>query len=163
MHGPACIFWANLTPFSLQTAAPEARCEVTIEVKNTGTLDGDVVLLAYFKADRSDAEWAARRRAQGVRNLGGRELLTPRRTLYDYQRIKGVKAGGSKSVTFNVSAAAIAAYDEGSGDLVSEPGRYQLLWEDGSKSAEGYWALSAKVVGEKKVLDRFPSEQPSGL
>jgi hypothetical protein len=24
MHGPTCIFWANLTPFSLQDAGPAA-------------------------------------------------------------------------------------------------------------------------------------------
>ena len=30
MHGPTCIFWANLTPFSLEVAA-EAAAEVEAE------------------------------------------------------------------------------------------------------------------------------------
>ena len=28
MHGPTCIFWANLTPFSLQLDAQPIRCEM---------------------------------------------------------------------------------------------------------------------------------------
>ena len=154
--GPPCLQ-------ALRTATPGALCQVDITVSNTGKLDGDIVLLAYVKAQRSDAEWAARRQAQGVKNIQGRKLLTPRRTLYDYQRIRDVKAGDSRLVSFNVSAAALAEYDEVNGDLVSEPGPYQLLWEDGSKSAEGYWALSAKVIGKKAVLEPFPSDKPSGL
>ena len=80
-------------------------------------------------------------------------------TEYRYQDRPWYKALRALPVTKTLTQA-----DFASGTFrITEPGRYQLLWEDGSKSAEGYWALSAKVVGEKKVLDRFPSEQPSGL
>ena len=36
MHGPACIFWANLTPFSLQLAADKAEAEPESEPEAGG-------------------------------------------------------------------------------------------------------------------------------
>ena len=36
MHGPACIFWANLTPFSLQAGGKEAALIVEFELQWLG-------------------------------------------------------------------------------------------------------------------------------
>jgi hypothetical protein len=50
----------------LSTATPDAVCAVTITVKNTGKMDGDAVVLAYFRSTRTKEDWQARRASQGV-------------------------------------------------------------------------------------------------
>ena len=93
-----------------------------------------------------------------VRNIDGRELLTPRKQLFDYTRLKAVKSGGSATISFNVTAAAIAEVDEKSGDLVSEAGSYELLFDDGSGKKAGVVSMVAAVKGARAVLEPFPSE-----
>ena len=90
-----------------------------------------------------------------MRNLEGRELLTPRKQLFDYTRVKAVKAGRSTTVTFNITAAALAEVDEKSGDLVSEAGIFNLRFEDGSGK---FVPMTATVQGKAAVLEPFPSE-----
>jgi hypothetical protein len=38
MHGPTCIFWANLTPFSLQTAAQQAAAQPRVQAAAAAAL-----------------------------------------------------------------------------------------------------------------------------
>ena len=45
--------------------------------------------------------------------------------------------------------------EERSGDRVSEPGSYELVFEDGGGQAV---RMVATVGGERAVLDPFPSE-----
>ena len=46
MHGPACIFWANLTPFSLQ-----ARLQCHLSVLHKSILDD--LRLTYSQLDKA--------------------------------------------------------------------------------------------------------------
>ena len=131
-------------------------CAVTLSLRNTGALAGDSVVLAYWHAKRDKAEWDARR--GGATDSRGQQLLTPLKQLFDFQRVNDVKAGGSVSVLFHVTAAALAEVDEESGDLVSEAAEYELRFEDGGGQAV---QLQASVVGARRVLDRFPSDKPS--
>jgi len=148
---PACL--ANLT-----SSAPHAVCTVTISAQNKGKIDGDVVIMAHFRSSRTKQEWDARRATQGVHNIDGRELLTPRKQLFDYKRLKAVKAGSATTVTFHVSAASVAMVDETSGDLNSEPGMFELSFDDGSGSKAGFVAMAATVKGNTAVLEPFPAE-----
>ena len=146
---PACLA-------ALSTSTPAEACAVTLSLRNTGALAGDSVVLAYWHAKRDKTEWDARR--GGATDSRGQQLLTPLKQLFDFQRVNDVKAGGSVSVLFDVTAAALAEVDEESGDLVSEAAEYQLRFEDGGGQAV---QLQASVVGARRVLDRFPSDKPS--
>ena len=152
---PACLS-------SLTTSAPHAVCAVSLTVENRGGMDGDAVVLAYFRSTRTQAEWAAKRRAQGLHERLGearaKALLTPRKQLFDYARLKGVKKGSSTTLTFNVTAASIAEVDEKTGDLVSEAGSYELLFDDGSGGKIGLVSMAVAVKGANVVLEPFPSE-----
>lgn len=117
-----------------------------------------MVIMAYFRNTRSEQDWANRRARQGVRNLDGRELLTPQRQLFDFTRLHGVKAGGQHTITFNVTASSVAEVDEKSGDLVSAQGQYELLFDDGSGMTTGIVRMSASVTGHTVVLEPFPSK-----
>jgi hypothetical protein len=120
-------------------------------------MDGDVVVLAYFRRVRSEEEWRERRERQGVRNLHGRKLLTPLKQLFDFGRL-AIKSGAQKTITFNVTAAVLAEVDEQSGDLVSEAGEFELVFDSGDAAARGSVTTNAAVVGNKTVLEKFPSE-----
>jgi hypothetical protein len=59
-----------------------------------------------------------------------------------------------------VTAASLAEVDEKSGDLISEPGMFELLFDDGSGSGSsiGVVSMAAAVGGVRVVLEPFPSE-----
>ena len=94
---PACLT-------SLSTAKPFSACNVSMEVSNTGKMAGDVVVMAYFSAERTDAEWAARREGSIA---VGKSLLTPLRQLFNYERLT-VPAGHSAQIVIPVTAASLA-------------------------------------------------------
>ena len=144
----------------LSTARPHAPCEVTLALSNVGALAGDAVVLAYFRAERTEAEWAARR--GGATDARGNALLTPLRQLFDFERVVAVPAAGPlesrRLVRFNVTAASLAEIDEKTGDKVSEPGTYALTFADGGGEEV---ALVATVGGARTVLTPFPSSSSS--
>ena len=142
---------ANETPSclaQLNTATPYAKCSVKLSVSNIGNLAGDAVLMAYFKVERSESQWAARRKdTHGT-------LLTPLKQLFDFARVKAVPPGASAIIEFEVSASAVAEVDEQSGDLVSAAASFTLMFDDGGGQVV---SLPAKVSGARTVLDKFPS------
>ena len=129
---------------ALPTDAAEANqaCSVVIQVKNTGTRDGDAVVMAYW----SSASTTATR---------GDELLTPIRQLFDFERVT-VAAGATATVAFNVTARNIAPYAD-NGDQVAEEGAFALTFEDGGGARVD---LKGKMVGPRTVLESFPSDKP---
>ena len=149
---PACLA-------SLSTAAPEQSCNVSLTVSNVGTRAGDCVVLAYFRAQRSDEEWAARRAGTNGEALaqqqGDAALMTPIKQLFDYERARGVAAGAERTVTFAVSAADLAEVDEQTGDLVSEAAGYTLTFDDGGGQTV---SMDAAVKGGRVVLEHFPKD-----
>lgn len=58
-------------------------------------------------------------------------MLTPLKQLFDYTRARDVAAGGSTTITFEITAADLAEVDEQTGDLVSEAASYTLMFDDG--------------------------------
>jgi hypothetical protein len=136
----------------LETAAPAKGCTVTLLLKNSGSRAGDSVILAYFRAVRSDAEWMVRR---GSTDARGNTLLAPLKQLYNFTRVKDLAAGASSSVEFVVTPDSLGEVDEQNGDRVSEPGSYELMFEGGGGELV---TLVATVRGERAVLDPFPSQ-----
>lgn len=147
---------------TLSTATPNLACEVTLALQNVGRLPGDSVVLAYFRADRTETEWAARR--GGYTDARGNALLTPLKQLFNFTRVVNVPAAASRAIAtaaptlikFDVSLASLAEVDEKTGDRVSEPGRYELSFEDGGGQTV---KMMATVSGKRTVIARFPSDK----
>jgi hypothetical protein len=150
---------------ALSAATPNLACEVSLALQNVGGLVGDSVVLAYFRADRTKAGWAARR--GGNTDARGNPLLTPLKQLFDFSRVVDVPAAASVPtddtvgaaptlIKFNVSAASLAEIDEKTGDRVSEPGRYELTFEDGGGQVV---KMVATVGGKRTVITPFPSDK----
>eukprot|EP00937_MAST-01D_sp_MAST-1D-sp2_P002954 g2954.t1 len=148
----------SLTRWTLRGAAPACldalradggggACTVRLQLANAGARGGDAVTLAYFRA----ASWQQPRRVRP-------ELLQPAKQLFDFQRAHDVGAGGSTTVAFNVTAASLALVDEQSGDVVSEPGAFTLLFDVGGGTT---LEMQATVVGNRHVLEPFPADAPS--
>ena len=148
-QAPACLA-------QLRTTAPDEPCAVTVTVDNVGGLDGDAVVLAYFQVARSAAEWA-RRRGNGGRDPRGNRLLQPQKQLFDFARVRDIKAGSRAAITFQITAAALAEVDEATGDLVSEPGRAVLMFDDGS--GDPPLQMAAQTAGARRVLEPFPADE----
>jgi len=178
---PLYAFGAGLSLTTWSLATPKAPpaclrslatsgggdCQVSIKVSNTGGMAGDCVVMAYFKAKRSTAQWAARRARTPTPARAGEiyqpsALLTPLKQLFDYERVKAVDAGSSTTLHFNISAASLAEVDEASGDTVAEAGAYEVWFEYGTGSTEedGALLLQAGVTGARTVVDHFPSDKP---
>lgn len=123
---------------------PSATCAVHLTVRNTGRFGGDAVVVAYFV--RHDA---------AATTPPGK--LAPLRQLFDFQRLPAVPKGGTATVTFDVTADALAVYGADTGDLVASAGGYTLMFDDGSGEM---LEMQAAVVGSPYIVDPFPSEAP---
>ena len=141
---------------SLITADPHAPCEVVLKLTNdagAAALAGDCVVTAYFRT----AEPQPWRQANPA-GIAASDLLVPRKTLFNYQRMTDIGTGASADVRFNISAADLAAADEVSGDWVIKPGVFTLRFEDGSFGASAKAVeMKATITGPAIVLDKFPT------
>lgn len=74
--------------------------------------------------------------------------------LFDFARGSDVAVGATVELEFVVSAEALALYDLTTGDLVSAPGEYELVFDsgDGVKAA----TLGLTVTGTQAVVEPFP-------
>eukprot|EP00936_MAST-01D_sp_MAST-1D-sp1_P000981 g981.t1 len=140
----------------LSTANPHAPCEVVLKLTNkvgAAALAGDCVVTAYFRTTEPQP-W----RQANSAGIAASDLLVPRKTLFNYQRIIDVGAGASVDVRFNVSAADLAVADEVSGDWMIKPGAFTLRFEDGSFGASAVAVeMNAMITGPATVLDKFPT------
>ena len=141
---------------SLSTADPAAACEVALALTNgagAASLAGDCVVTAYFRTAAPRA-W----RRGSAAGIAAADLLIPRKTLFNFERVADVAAGATVAVRFNVTAADLAVADEANGDWVVEAGEYVLRFEDGSFGAGAVAVeMAATVTGAKVVLDKFPA------
>ena len=97
-------------------ATTGGSCEVGVRVSNTGAIAGDCVVMAFFRAQRTKSQWAARRALSPTPARAGKTaLLTPMKQLFDYSRVKAVAAGAHVDISFNVSASSLAEVAEASG------------------------------------------------
>ena len=97
-------------------ATTGGSCEVGVRVSNTGAMAGDCVVMAFFRAQRTKSQWAARRALSPTPARAGKMvLLTPMKQLFDFSRVKAVAAGAHVDISFNVSASSLAEVAEASG------------------------------------------------
>jgi hypothetical protein len=109
---------------------------VTVAVTNTGSMDGDIVLLVYLIPIHLPTQ------------LGSKLL----QKLWQFQRIADVAVGATASAQFTVDAEAISLTDLATGDLVSAPGTYKLVVKDGTSIV----TLDLEVCGDQTLLEPFP-------
>jgi beta-glucosidase len=120
-HG---LSYTTFTYTNLVAKAPAAKSnadvEVTVNVTNTGTREGDEVAQLYMRQDYSSVE-------------------TPERALKGFSRIH-LKAGERKTVTFHIPQHELEIWNMQK-QWVVEPGQY-TFWAGGSSEA----ALTAKIT-----------------
>jgi beta-D-xylosidase 4 len=125
-------------PASLPTSAADGGPALTYSftLRNTGARAGDEVVQAYFAPQSTPAQPRSK-------------LL---RQLFDYRRVH-LAAGASATVTFTVDAATLRLSDRASGDLVSTPGVFKLVFTNGvDVTAEA----SVEVTGAEATVKSFP-------
>ena len=107
---------------------------VSAKVSNVGARDSDEVVQAYFHP------------------LKVAVAQHPIKSMFGFQRLRDVAAGGTTLATFAVSPTSFLLATQ-SGDMVQEPGDYLLTFENGAGSV-----LSTKIplTGSRMVVDAFP-------
>jgi beta-glucosidase-like glycosyl hydrolase len=119
----------------LSTASENAEHNFTIAVRNTGDLQGDEVVQAYFIPTS----------VPGLKQH-------PQKALFGFQRLTDVQPGKTATATFTVRPDSLLLATE-EGDRVREPGSFTLSFEDGSGEV-----LTAKleISGVRVVVEPFP-------
>ena len=131
---PSSAWPSNATSFPTNSAS--AALTYTLTVTNTGASTGDEVIQAYFLPTATPAQPASRLNRQ----------------LFDYQRVH-LGAGGSAQVSFEVSSATLRMSDRATGNLVSTPGTFDLLFTNGVDLQVG---ARVTVTGEEVTIKTFP-------
>ena len=104
---------------------------------NNGPYVGDVVILAYMIP-------------KSLPDQTGSKLL---QKLFDFKRFSDVPIGGTVSASFSVSSVGLALTDLSTGNIVSTPGVYELLFTDGSRHE---LRCMLTVVGKQQIIEMFP-------
>ena len=144
---PIVQFGAGLsyTTFKLSSTAPASitvptdgtsTVNITIAVENTGTMAGDIVLLAYIIP-------------QALPTQPGSKLI---QKLWQFERLNDVAPGASAAATFAITAEAVSLTDLDTGDLISAPGKFALVVKDGTTQL----TFELNVQGKQRVLEPFP-------
>ena len=143
-------FGLGLTTFSLSPAAPlppnttalpaeatpSASLLYSLTLKNTGAVAGDDVLQAYFLPRSTPSQPASKLRRQ----------------LFGYQRVH-LGPAESATVTFKVDTSTLRMSDRATGNLVSTPGQFDLLFTNGADLQVG---ASVAVTGTEVLVAEFP-------
>ncbi|MFC0560556.1 glycoside hydrolase family 3 protein [Halalkalibacter alkalisediminis] len=112
--------------------------EVTVNVKNEGTVDTSEVVQLYAKNKQS---------AYGD--------YTPQKQLVAFEKVS-LPAGGSKTVTLTVDPEDLAIWDVNAGDFVVEEGKYDLMV--GASSQDIRAEKEIKIAGDS--LAALPTNKP---
>ena len=100
--------------------------EVSVTVKNTGSLEGKEVVELYISAPDNKA------------------ANKPAKELKAYAKTKALKAGESETVTMTVKAADLASFDEAASAWVVAEGEYQFLVGASSQDIKATLTANAK-------------------
>ena len=117
-------------------AAPSTELSYTVQVTNTGAVAGDEVVQAYFAPVATPAQPKSRL----IKQLVG------------YERVH-LAPGAAVNVSFAVDSATLRLVDRDSGDTVSTPGSFHIVFTNGA--AQVLPAL-INVEGDELVVERFP-------
>ena len=118
--------------------------EISVTVKNTGSLEGKEVVELYISAPDNKA------------------ANKPAKELKAFAKTKVLKAGESEKVTLTVNAADLASFDEAASAWVVAEGEYQFLI--GASSQDIKATLKAKAKGQQtKVNNVMKPEKQMNL
>ncbi|MEE3383847.1 MAG: glycoside hydrolase family 3 C-terminal domain-containing protein [Prevotella sp.] len=118
--------------------------EISVTVKNTGSLEGKEVVELYISAPDNKA------------------ANKPAKELKAFAKTKVLKAGESEKVTLTVNAADLASFDEAASAWVVAEGEYQFLI--GASSQDIKATLKAKAKGQQtKVNNALKPETQMNL
>ena len=117
----------------------QADVAMTINVTNTGSVESDVVVLAYVTSTVSPA---------GV--------TPPLKELFDYTRIHGLRPGQTETYTFGLSYRVLMHVDDDGAQWLL-PGRYAIHIQN-EKEVE----MEFELVGEATLIEALPeASQPA--
>ena len=117
-------------------AAPSANVSYTVRVANTGAVAGDEVVQAFFKPRSTPAQPASKLKQQ----------------LFDYARVH-LAPGASADVAFTVNSATLRLVDRATGNSVSTPGAFDVVFTNGNGASVGG---AVTVAGDEVVVRKFP-------
>jgi len=116
---------------------PAASKEYKVTVKNTGSVTGDTVVLAFFKP----------------KSIAEAPFLGPMiRQLYGFERVH-LTPGESTTVSFVVVPRTVQMADTTSGDIAVSRGVYELEFTDG---VDQHVRHQVQMEGSSVVVQRFP-------
>ena len=118
--------------------------EISVNVKNTGNLEGKEVVELYVSAPDNKA------------------ANKPAKELKAYAKTKALKAGESETVTLTVKAADLASFDEAASAWVVAEGEYQFLIGASSQDIKATLKANAKAQ-QTKVNNVMKPEKPMNL
>ena len=120
-------------------AEKDGAYEISVTVKNTGSLEGKEVVELYISAPDNKA------------------ANKPAKELKAYAKTKALKAGESETVTLTVKAADLASFDEEASAWVVAEGEYQFLVGASSQDIKATLTANAKAQ-ETKANDVLKPE-----
>ena len=120
-------------------AEKDGAYEISVTVKNTGSLEGKEVVELYISAPDNKA------------------ANKPAKELKAYAKTKALKAGESETVTLTVKAADLASFDEEASAWVVAEGEYQFLVGASSQDIKATLTANAKAQ-ETKANDVMKPE-----
>lgn len=120
--------------FTISKAAitPNDKITISVDVKNTGNVDGDEVVQVYVRTPDSPAS-----------------LERPIKRLRGFQRVT-IAAGQTKTVSIKIDCADLWFWDEKNGRIMFDPGRY--VFEIGSSSKDIRGQVEAVMSGDYKPV-----------
>ena len=117
-------------------AVPSATLTYVVSLTNTGARAGDDVVQAYFAPQSTPSQPASKLIKQ----------------LFAYERVH-LAPGASAQLTFAVDSATLRLVDRASGDTVSAPGSFDIIFTDGNGQT---LHNAVTVAGAQVTVERFP-------
>jgi beta-glucosidase len=139
--------WPTGAALALAAAGTDAEfLHLPIEVSNTGSMDSDVVITAYWTPANGNSDSA-----------DSATSVTPiRKQLFEYERVH-VTAGEKALVRFKISPLNFVL-SAANGDLVSAPAKFTLSFDDGSGASSGAISAALEITGSSAVVvEKFPT------
>lgn len=118
--------------------SPSRNLTFTVTVQNTGSVTGDEVIMAFFAPSGLTAQPQNRLIKQ----------------IFDYERVH-LAPGEQQQLTFTVSTETLRLVDKATGDIISTPGQYSIIFTNGVSNT--ITASTVTLEGAEVVVEPFPA------
>eukprot|EP00039_Didymoeca_costata_P017511 m.324676 g.324676 ORF g.324676 m.324676 type:complete len:878 (-) comp16544_c0_seq6:89-2722(-) len=129
----------NASSTVLQTSS-SSNITLNVGIKNSGSITGDVVALAFFSPVSQSIQFTTHVKKQ----------------LFEFTRIEDVAAGSEVQVQFSVSPVSLGLVRDPDGDLCGVPGQYRVCVEVASDTDPA--CITVTMEGSLTVLEPFPGK-----